>query len=165
MSFRKLLLTLSALILPFILFAADIEFNGGEGIVKIQTLSVTNSMTITNGNFNVLRPVTIQFSIPANGTNDSTNTFSVKHVRVNRYSQFSTNSTIAPTNTVYLRSTNYWLLVDGERGVTANSITITNDQSVTLGIFGEPYIGFFDELTFTHSNTNVIRTHVITKEL
>lgn len=161
MSFRKFFLTLSALILPFILFAADIEFNGGEGIVKIQTLSVTNSMTITNGSFNVLRPVTVQFSIPSG----QTNTFSVKHVRVDRYSQFPTNSTIAPTNTVYLRSTNYWLLVDQERAVTANSVSITNDQSVTLGIFGEPYIGFFDELTFEHSNTNVIRTHVITKEL
>jgi hypothetical protein len=144
--------------------SADFYNESEAGDVALRTFAVTNTSYVwTNAERTILRPVSIEFSAAAG----ITNTFSVKHVRVDRYSQYPTNSYVAPTNTVYLRTTNYWLLADTERGRYGNSMSITNDSSVTLTVVGEPYIGVGDEITFSHTpvaTTDVTRTHVVLKE-
>lgn len=144
--------------------AADFYNESEAGDVALRTYSVTNtSYTFTNtAERTLLRPVSIEFS-----TQTNVNTFSVKHVRVSRASEYGTNMLYAPTNVVYVRTTNYWLLNDQERSRYGQSLVITNDASVALTVVGEPYIGHLDEITISHTpvaTTDVTRTHIIFKE-
>lgn len=144
--------------------AADFYNENEAGDVALRTYSVTNtSYTFTNtSERTLLRPVSIEFSAPV-----ITNAFSIKHVRVSRSSEYGTNMLYAPTNVVYVRTTNYWLLADQERNRFGQSLVTTNDASVVLTVVGEPYIGHLDEITISHTpmtNTDVTKTHIVFKE-
>jgi len=141
-------------------FALDMEQHRASGSVVLKTYSVTNNFVSTNRQDLLLSPVSISYQSAVG----ITNTFSVKHVRVDFQEQFATNNFLQPTNTVRFRTTNYWMLVDSERGFTGQSVTITNDASVVLEVAGYPFVGYLDEITFSHSASNVpVRTHVVYK--
>jgi len=160
MSLRNFLSIFAAsLIAPFV-FAADIEQWSDDGSIVLKSYNVATSYTFTNDYPRLVKPVSISFSLPAGTTNG----FSVKHVRVDRKEQFSTNNFLQATNTIVQSTTNYWLLHDAERSLSLNQISVTNDESIAFSVLAEPYLGFGDIITFSNTLTNSVRTHVVYKE-